>query len=100
LYKKLESVIIPFPNTSITAYKWLKRLGVRADFIYIDGSHEPEEVWLDLKNYFRLLTPGGVLAGDDYKWAGVQSAVQRFCRENRLPVSLIGNNEVYLLARE
>lgn len=100
LSKNLESVIIPFPNTSVLAYKWLKRMGVKADFIYLDGSHEPEDVWLDLNHYYRLLADGGILVGDDYKWPGVHQSVQRFCQENSLSFSLDAEREVYTMLKK
>lgn len=76
--------IIPFPLPSLTAVQWLSLRGVRADLIYIDGSHEEEDVYADLANYWELVEPGGVLFGDDYSWTGVKLAVDRFAAEQRL----------------
>ena len=38
------------------------------DLIYMDGSHEPEDVKVDLQECFQLLKPGGILWMDDYNW--------------------------------
>jgi len=36
------------------------------DLIYIDGSHEYEEVKLDIISCLKFLNPGGMIAGHDY----------------------------------
>lgn len=41
------------------------------DFIYVDGSHFAEDVYIDGINGFRLLKKGGIIAFDDYLWNGV-----------------------------
>lgn len=40
------------------------------DFIYIDGSHQASDVLFDAVLSFKLLKIGGVIAFDDYKYAG------------------------------
>lgn len=81
-----EKRIIPFPFPSTTAALWLLRTDLRADLIYIDGSHEEEDVFQDLLDYKPLLTPGGTLFGDDWSWTGVRNAVTRFARDHRTPI--------------
>ena len=77
----LQDRITPFPQTSSTAALWLRMQGFGASLIYIDGSHEEEDVYSDLTDYWELLDSGGVLLGDDYSWAGVRLAANRFARE-------------------
>ncbi|MGJ5814449.1 class I SAM-dependent methyltransferase [Paludibaculum fermentans] len=36
------------------------------DFIYVDGSHRPEDVLVDAVQSWRVLRPGGILVFDDY----------------------------------
>jgi hypothetical protein len=83
-HKGAQGRIIPFPLPSMTAAQWLSLRGVRAELIYLDGSHEEEDVAADLTNYWDLLAPGGILFGDDYSWTGVQMAVDRFAGHQRL----------------
>ena len=47
------------------------------DFIYVDGSHEYEDVKRDLELYLPKVKPGGFIAGHDYMeyFDGVQKAV-------------------------
>ncbi len=78
--------IIPFPMPSSAAALWLMRTDLRADMIYIDGSHEEEDVYQDLLDYYNLLTPEGVLFGDDWCWSGVRAAVQRFAAEEGIKI--------------
>jgi hypothetical protein len=78
--------IVPFPLPSSAAALWLMRTDLRADLIYLDGSHEEEDVYQDLLDYHGLLAPGGVIFGDDWGWAGVRAAVERFAAERRLVI--------------
>jgi hypothetical protein len=82
-----QSRITPFPIPSVTAAQWFSLRDVRADLVYIDGSHEEEDVYQDLVSYWDLVRPGGVLFGDDWSWDGVRLAVERFASENALPIT-------------
>jgi SAM-dependent methyltransferase len=54
------------------------------DWVYIDADHSYEAVKRDLEAYYRVVKPGGYLAGDDYgqedRWfgQGVTQAVDEF----------------------
>ncbi len=78
--------IIPFPQTAATGALWFRRSGITADMVYVDASHEEEDVYQDLCNYWEVTAPGGMMFGDDYSWDGVRLAVQRFAAEERLKV--------------
>ena len=82
-----QEMVTPFPVPSVTAAPWFALKDIRADLIYIDGSHEEEDVYQDLLSYWDLVRPGGVLFGDDWSWDGVRLAVQRFARENGLAIT-------------
>jgi len=38
------------------------------DFIYVDGDHSAEQVYLDIINSWKVLNKGGYLLLDDYMW--------------------------------
>lgn len=76
-----QDVIMPLPMPAITAYKYLTKSDVKADLIYIDGSHEHDDVYLDFTRYYQLLNKGGVIYGDDWSWSGVQSGVEEGCKD-------------------
>ncbi len=84
----LTGVIIPLPITSAIGARLLADREVQADLIYIDGSHDYEDVLADIKAYYPLVRPGGVLFGDDMVecWPGVERAV----RESKLPYEVDG----------
>lgn len=85
VHEGFQDVILPFPNTSVAGSKYFLYNNIKADLIYIDGSHLEEDVYSDLKNYYPLLTDGGIIFGDDYTsgtWQSVINAVQRFSQEN------------------
>ncbi len=89
-----QARIIPFPQTSATGALWLRWFDLRAELIYIDGSHEEEDVYADLIAYWEVLSPGGTIFGDDYVWDSVRLAVERFAREQRLKIEFIADKWV------
>lgn len=61
-----ENIITPVPAVSTTGAKILQKINVQADLIYIDGSHEEEDVYNDIRAYWPLLKIGGTIFGDDF----------------------------------
>ncbi len=72
--------ITPLPNTSAIGARILGRIGTRAQFIFIDGSHEFKDAYGDLVAYWDLLDEGGMMVGDDLDWGGVGRALLEFQR--------------------
>lgn len=54
------------------------------DFVFIDASHEYEDIKLDIDLWFPKVKKGGILSGHDYGWLGVKQAVDEFVVENNL----------------
>ncbi len=94
VHKGHQSRITPFPQTSATAALWLRNYGVKADLIYVDGSHEEDDVYADIIGYWDALAPRGVLFGDDWEWAGVRLAVERFAREQNVRIRHVADKWV------
>lgn len=92
----LQDIIIPLPFPSATAYKILLKVfndnDIKADFAYIDGSHEENEVYMDLYSYYQLLNTGSYLCGDDWAWSSVRGDVEKFCSDNSLLYQVHPNN--------
>ena len=84
-----QDLITPLPLPSNQASVVLRRLGVTADLIYIDGAHDEDSVRRDIEGFWPLLEPGGVLFGDDYNWPSVRRAVGSFVREKNLVVEAV-----------
>ena len=56
------------------------------DFVYVDGSHDEEDVYADCVAWWDLLSDKGILAGHDWSMRsdghpGVRRAVERFADE-------------------
>jgi len=98
IYNNLQDVIIPLPFPSTIAFKILKPLfeeiNIKADFAYIDGSHEEHEVYMDLYYYYQLLTERSYLCGDDWAWESVRNDVKKFSNDNNLKLS-VHQNQVH-----
>lgn len=86
-HQGFQDRIVPFPQTSSIAALWFRYFGITADLIYIDGSHEEEDVYRDICDYWEIVADGGILFGDDYAWDGVRLALTRFAKEEGLRIS-------------
>jgi hypothetical protein len=98
MHRGYQDRIVPFPNTSSNAARWLRREGVEAELLYLDGSHHERDVYYDLLDYWSLLKPGGVAAGDDWQPAhpGVERAVTRFASEVGSKIELRGETKWFV----
>ncbi len=92
VHEGMQDTILPFPCTSSIAARHLKKQGVQAELIYIDGSHDYDDVMSDLASYFPLVAPGGIMFGDDFGWPGVARAVVAFFQSIHRTVRIVDNN--------
>jgi len=85
-------VIAPLPLSSGQAANVLAYYNMNADVIYVDAAHEYDSVLADLRSYWKLLAPGGVMFGDDYNngWPGVNRAVDEFAAEKGIRPEIAG----------
>jgi len=75
-----------------TKVNWIKQLSTEAvdtlegkfHFIYVDGDHSYDAVLNDLKNYYRLVEKGCVIAGHDIDQNEVLRAFFDFVKENNI----------------
>jgi predicted O-methyltransferase YrrM len=62
--------VVPLPIDSINAAHILRGHGIVPGMIHLDGAHDYESVMADLRTWWPLLAPGGLLVGDDYDTDG------------------------------
>jgi SAM-dependent methyltransferase len=88
-----QNCIIPFPVPSLLGARFFLNAKCFFPLIYIDGSHEYEDVLADLRACWRILKPGGVMFGDDFAqwWPGVIRSVLEFCEQKDVPLVRRGN---------
>jgi hypothetical protein len=87
-HEGVQDYIFPLPCTSTLGAQYLANRGIKADIVYIDASHEENDVYEDAKAYWKIVRPGGVISGDDYhvSWCSVICGVNRFAKEVGLPI--------------
>lgn len=67
------------------------------DIIFLDGSHEYEDVKWECENYSTLINNGGVLSGHDYNiFEGVNQAIDEFSKKEGKPVNILPGNIWYI----
>lgn len=67
-----------------------------ADVVFLDGSHDYEDVIWECENYSKIVKPGGVLSGHDYNiFEGVNKAVDEFSLRIEQDVKLLDGNIWY-----
>lgn len=77
----------------------LPTLGQIYDFIYIDGDHSEDAVWLDAIYSFKILRKNGIIVFDDYEWntgkKSPKAAIDRFLHEYKDFIEVLDiNNQV------
>lgn len=62
------------------------------DIVYIDASHEYEDVKKDIEAWYPKVKTGGFICGDDYiqGWSGVIKAVNKTIKQT---ITIIGNQQ-------
>ncbi|MBA3953871.1 class I SAM-dependent methyltransferase [Candidatus Dependentiae bacterium] len=88
IHTKLTHKIIPMRMSTIEA---AQSLNIHADLIYIDASHDEKSVYNDIIHWHPKLNKGGIMCGDDWLWASVQTAVKRASSELNLAIKSNGN---------
>ena len=76
----LKDVLVPIIGNSQDK-KIITSVPNNLDFIYIDGSHETEDVYLDIKNWVPKVKKGGLILMHDYGWQTVKDGVARAIQE-------------------
>eukprot|EP00406_Dinophysis_acuminata_P043714 CAMPEP_0179314634 /NCGR_PEP_ID=MMETSP0797-20121207/54592_1 /TAXON_ID=47934 /ORGANISM="Dinophysis acuminata, Strain DAEP01" /LENGTH=243 /DNA_ID=CAMNT_0021025023 /DNA_START=1 /DNA_END=732 /DNA_ORIENTATION=+ len=82
-----NDIIFPVQATSVVGMAFIQRsvtgglLGRLPQVIYLDSAHEAGETLLEIRRAWQLLSPRGVLFGDDFDWPAVAADVATFARE-------------------
>lgn len=57
------------------------------DFLFIDGTHDYENVKADLLAWLpKMRRPGGIIGGDDANWRGVKEAAREILGEDKITI--------------
>jgi predicted O-methyltransferase YrrM len=86
-----KETILPLCMTPSIGAQFLREHGVKAQLIYVDGSHAEQDVYHDLQAFWPLLEPGGVMFGDDLPWESVKTGAMAFSAEVGTPLAVVGN---------
>ena len=79
----VQDYIVPLSLDSANAAFVIARKDIRPELIHIDAGHDYDAVMSDLRRWWPILAPGGVLIADDYDpagvvWPSVRDAVNDF----------------------
>lgn len=86
--------IIPLRMVSMEAVKLFMTPGVAPvpDMVFIDGSHDFQNVHDDIMAWSKIIKPGGLFCGHDMQWPGVTEA-----RRVMLPPHMTGIGSIWAL---
>jgi predicted O-methyltransferase YrrM len=97
-----QTVGLPTTKFKGTTVEFFAQNKETFDFIYIDASHKKADVALDLKESFKILNDGGIIACDDYLWTMnvpnvdrnliPKDAIDEFISANSNKVEVLINN--------
>lgn len=81
--------LIPIREDTAAGLELVAEYGIKPDLIYIDASHDYEDVIWDLELSSRLF-PDAQVIGDDYDFPGVRRAVNHHVYSRRIGVQMAG----------
>jgi len=96
IHANLTHKIIPMRMSTLEAAEIFLKKGIKPDLVYVDASHDEDNVYADLSLYFPLIKGHGKICGDDWGETSfdagfpVKKAVTRFARENDLTIEISG----------
>ena len=72
----LQDYVLPLPLDSLNAVQIVRHLKLSIDVMHLDAGHDYALVSADLREWWPLVRPGGILIGDDYskRWPDVMKA--------------------------
>lgn len=92
--------IILYRDLSINVFdKLLEKFGKNFTFIYIDGDHRPDGVYVDAVNCFNLCKKDGYILFDDYLWRDTGKGINKFLNEFYSEYVLVRKNEQVLIKK-
>ena len=78
----VKNVVVPVRKSSLEAAKDFSDGSI--DVVYLDASHEYDDVKDDILAWLPKVKQGGILAGHDYTWESVKRAVDETLGENSI----------------
>lgn len=90
-HAKVADMVVPLPQTSALAARIIRGAKIAVGMVHIDAGHDYEDVAADIRAYWPLIAPGGVLVGDDFPMTGVKRAAEEFAA--RIGKSLTVTND-------
>lgn len=96
----LQDHVVPIRISSISGCRMLKVLKYEIDVIYLDGSHENGETFMELCMYYDLLKMNGIIFGDDYKvFPAVKKNVDKFVEIFKLELLFPDNDDTWVIIK-
>lgn len=93
VHEGMQELITPIVGTSSMGLSYLKYFNIIPQLIYIDASHEEDDVYYDVKHYYNHLDSRGIIFGDDFKaWPGVRKGLDRFIKEADVQYEVVDSN--------
>lgn len=99
LYQFAKDRLSPFKNVEILRLNSKEAFGLldEVDLVFLDGSHDYEDVKWECENYSHLVKLGGCLIGHDWDiFEGVNKAVKEFAISSGKHINILPGNIWYI----
>jgi predicted O-methyltransferase YrrM len=92
--KSIEKYITPIQKPSVEAANDFEDNSL--SFVFIDASHDYENVKKDINAWYPKMKSGGTLAGHDWNYDPVANAVKEFAEANNFNIQSSGSWEIII----
>jgi predicted O-methyltransferase YrrM len=94
----VKGIINPIRSLSTEASKFYEDNSL--DFVFIDASHDYENVKQDINAWYPKVKQNKILSGHDYIWSGVKQAVDEFISNNPHELKIMCNDNTWVIVKK
>ncbi|MCT0229502.1 class I SAM-dependent methyltransferase [Synechococcus sp. CS-1324] len=92
--------ILPFRADSQSALSLFANQKLHFDVIYVDGAHDTYSVFKDVSNALKIVSPDGLICGDDFGWETVRDGLVLAAVVQRVPFRFLVKGQDFIVLRD
>jgi predicted O-methyltransferase YrrM len=96
----LQDKIRPLRAASSSAMPYFAREGLQFDVVYVDGAHDFHSVCQDVSEALKLISPKGLVCGDDFWWGSVKAGLREVAVTHPSPLHIYEKLDDFVILTE